>query len=182
MIRTATAGQALPRILFDCCGPAWPLDEPWLNSSHVYASDGRIVARAPADRFPSALVRLLRRGNDGNYPKLGHLFNRWQPDGRTLILPLDCRGNVPCPACHGDADWMPTCPACDGAGLAPDDRGRVRLAPGLDLAAYRVATLVAHGVREVRAGLVRPGEPAAPVRFGAGVVEGLLMPLREEVH
>lgn len=172
----AIATPELPEIFDHACDDGPPFDRPWRADPWVFATDGRLLVRALELDLPFRATRGLPCGHPANVAAALDLFKRWRPDGRVLILPVGHDVSVPCPRCRpgGAAD----CPTCGGSGWVLDRR-RVRLAPGIDIAAYWVATLVDLGVREVEAGVPDERGFAAPLRFRQGVVEGLLMPMRE---
>jgi hypothetical protein len=176
MIAKATIVTKMPPIFAACCDLAGPCDEPWVDGRVIYATDGRIAVRARVDHFDWRVTCRIRNKTGWNMPAIGWYFRRWKPDGRTLILPVGRPKDVACPRCRG-GERQSTCLECEATGRVLNRR-RVRLAPGISLAAYRVATLLEHGVRDVRAGV----GPRAPVRFSCGVVEGLLMPLMETAN
>jgi hypothetical protein len=147
----------IPPILLECCDGAIPFDRPFVDRLWLCGSDGRMAVRAPVERFDWSEIKAMATTHSYNTPPVGLYFRRWKPGGRTLALPPDVPETVEL-----------------GGGVVLNRR-RVRLGP-VSLAAYRVARLVRHGVREVESGPTA----ADPVRFACGEVEGLLMPLVPE--
>jgi hypothetical protein len=197
----------LPPIFAACVTPdaaRYDLALPFVRRPFVYATDGRILVRAAAN---PAIVDLLMRPPGRRVPNAESLFAdpaAWKAESTRLpmVAPPTCPrcegvANLPardCDRCDGAGAFAccecgqdRECPRCGGKGKLPagpcnycdatgydwgyvDDVG---LGRGTTIAARYACLLLRHGA--VLFLPVAGGENA--VRFTAGDVEGLLMPL-----
>jgi hypothetical protein len=197
----------LPPIFAACVEPEvtrYDLALPFVRPPFVYATDGIIIVRTAAS---PAIVELLPRSPGRRIPNAEPKFAdtaAWRAEPTAIPMappPLcpRCKGvtNLPvrdCSRCDGAGEFAccecgqdRECPRCDGKGKLPagpcdycdvtgydwgyvDDVG---LGRGTTIAARYACLLLRHEATLFLS--VAGGED--PVRFTAGDVEGLLMPL-----
>lgn len=185
--------KIIPPLFAACCLPEdWPcryaIHAPFAFQGFVCATDGRICCRVKAELAPwaQAVPDIVR----ANVPPLDQL--PWDAKNYGEPVPLWDLGEPitePCPECEGygfypgrdrgyDGRRIP-CESCGGKGkheriraVAIDEARGIRLSEGY------CRTLMRHGVTAVALPKKSIDRGLHPVRWTAGDIEGLLMPLK----
>lgn len=179
----------LPPLMRECAAPdavRYDLSAPWADRGHIYATDGRILARVPGGSvLPDVLLRIrgvervprnVPEMFDEHAPLRGVAFDLPEPTGPETVPCDQCKGvgrhgwdaafGTPVP---GDED---ECSECDGTGRWPNWEP-LEVAPGLWMSTRFIRLLRRHGA------VVHRPHGTGPAYFAAGIVEGLVMPCRD---
>lgn len=175
-------------------GKEYDLRTPWPHGEHIYATDGRIMARCPLDGNATPLA-------DGR--KVVDVTQITQHEGvplRAVPLP-DAVEHKPCAECGGSGlivsgqcqcgcgqpimrNGQPVaydCDQCRGKGAETNDAPvLVAESPRIYLAAHFVGLLRRHGVGEVMVPTIPSKgmtKPAAACRFHGDGFDGWVMPM-----
>lgn len=177
----STATELHP-IFAECCSEdgRYRLDEPFVIGRYIYATDGRIVVRAPANGMDQSPGDRLPPVEELPWPKL-------MPPVTAIELPEVGDGMTACEDCGGsgklEGDDLPAeeCWECDGTGKA-HDFASVPLGHVI-LSKWYVSLLKRHGVVWVFPIDVTPIDKSAQIGerpfpsafFSVGAFEGLVM-------
>jgi hypothetical protein len=119
--RTAGLLGGLPSIfrdLVDRHTTRFDLRTPWGDGSHVYATDGCIIARIPIAEVPGPTLEMLPDPKLGRWPSAGKMADWGKPySTEALELPAIEPMEPICPECGGHGYLrVVRCRPCDGAG------------------------------------------------------------------
>jgi len=178
---TATRTKLHP-IFFAACDLEvfrYDLSQPFIQGDHVYATDGRIMVRAPVDRFDTEAMHEFEAG-ERKVPKIDVAWSAIPADRMEFEIPTGIKKMVPCEDCNPDGIWkegplVPSshCFECDGLYFVRNGIG-VDVGPAI-LNSYYLGLLTEHGVTRVEIGI--GSEPKTPIYFQHEEFDGVLMPM-----
>ncbi len=164
--------SALPKLFYDACDEdsvRFDLSKPFVRDGFVWATDGRIMVRTPEDRVEESALASLRNGDR----KLPNPHDVWRPSGSIAIdLPPSVVTEITCPKCEGEE--YTECYSCNG--LRKEIVFEGVMCGHVMLAPRYLACLINYGVKKVYA----TSDPHHPVYFSDTLLEGLLMPMKQE--
>jgi hypothetical protein len=168
---TTVAHVDLPSILLSIPNPAdvpW-IATPWRTGGHVYAADGRRIARVPESVVSPEVLATIRDGSvKPEAPDAAGFWSSWIAGcegGPIVPTPAGYSEKVPCDDCGGDGlsicsecGHQGDCGTCKGIGMVLDPEP-VELAPGYRFKTGYLGWLVRHGVVELRLPARPPTSP-----------------------
>lgn len=134
---TRTWRDVLPPIFADCVGTdlsRYSIDHPFAEGGHVYATDGRIVVRAPLSMADGIAIPTNKNTetSPSTYPPAAGLFpgGEFEADPLPLVTIPSAGPDVKCRSCDGTGKWE--CDKCDGDGVIECDCGYEHPCPDCD--------------------------------------------------